>query len=65
MIDVNLFIDEDKRMYLYFSRCCYHNATYDEKLRRYIEESNICAVELNTDWWYKKEPIMPTIKDNY
>lgn len=65
MIDVNLFIDEDRRMYLYFSRCCYHNATYDNNLKKYIEESNICAVELNTDWWYKKEPIMPTIKDNY
>lgn len=65
MIDVNLFIDEDRCMYLYFSRCCYHNATYDEKLKRYIEESNICAVELNIEWWYSKEPTMPTIKKSY
>ena len=64
-IDVNLFIDGDKKIYLYFSRCCYHNAVFDERLHKYIEESNICVVELDNKWWFSKEPIMPTIKDEY
>lgn len=65
-IDADIFIDDDKRIYLYFSRCCYRNCVYDEKLDKYIEESNICVVELNNDWWFTKgEPIMPTIKSDY
>ena len=65
MIDVNLFIDEDKCMYLFFSRCCYHNATYDNDLNKFIEESNICAVELDIKWWYSPTPTMPQIKTEY
>lgn len=64
-IDVNLFFDDDNRIYLYFSRCCYHNAVFDVKLNKYIEESNICAVELDRDWWISPTPIMPTIKKEY
>lgn len=64
-IDINLFFDDDKRIYLYFSRCCYHNAIWDEQYHRFVEESNICCVELETAWWYSKEPIMPTIKKEY
>ena len=65
MIDANLFFDNDK-IYLYYSRCCYKNVRYDEKLNKFIEESNIVAVELNTDWWYDKEgKTMPTVKDRF
>ena len=65
-IDANIFIDDDKRVYLYFSRCCYRNCVLDEKLNKYIEESNICVVELNNDWWFRSgEPIMPTVKNEY
>ena len=64
-IDVNLFFDEDK-IYLYYSRCCYHNVVYDKKLKKFIEESNILAVELETDWWFDKEAkMMPTIRPSY
>lgn len=64
-IDMNLFFDGDK-MYLYYSRCCYKNVRYDEKLDKFIEESNIVAVELNTEWWYDKEAkTMPTIKERF
>ncbi len=65
MIDVNLFFDEDK-IYMYYSRCCYKNVRYDKKLNKFIEESNIVAVELNTDWWFDKEAkTMPTVKERF
>lgn len=65
-IDVNLFFDDDGKMYLYYSRCCYHNCVYDEHLKKYIEESNILCVELTTDWWFDKNASkMPVIKDEY
>lgn len=65
MIDVNLFFDNDK-IYMYYSRCCYKNVRYDQKLNKLIEESNIVAVELETDWWFDKEAkTMPTIKQKY
>lgn len=65
MIDVNLFFDEEK-IYMFYSRCCYRNCLYDEEYNRFVEESNIVAVELNTDWWYDKEAkTMPTIKKEY
>ena len=50
-IDANVFFDDDGRMYLYYSRNAYRNWVWDEDLGKYIEESNIYAVELNTDWW--------------
>ena len=65
MIDVNLFFDGDK-IYMYYSRCCYKNVRYDKKLNKFIEESNIVAVELETDWWFDKDAkTMPTVKKEY
>lgn len=64
-IDANVMFD-DNRIYLYYSRCCYHNCVYDENLHRYIEESNILGVELNTDWWFDKDAkTMPTVKEEF
>ena len=65
MIDVNLFFDEN-RIYMFYSRCCYMNCLFDEKYQKFVEESNIVAVELNTEWWYDPEAkTMPTIKQEY
>ncbi len=65
MIDVNLFFDENK-IYMFYSRCCYMNCLFDEEYQKFIEESNIVAVELNTDWWFDKEAkTMPSIKNEY
>lgn len=64
IIDASLFFDQEK-IYLFYSRCCYKNCLYDQKLHRFVEESNIDCVELNTDWWYAKTPKMPTIKQSY
>lgn len=64
-IDASLLI-EDNRIILYFSRCCYQNCLYDDELKKYVEESNICAVELETDWWFDKTgKTMPTITKKY
>lgn len=65
MIDVNLFFDENK-IYMFYSRCCYRNCLFDEKYQKFVEESNIVAVELKTDWWFDKEAkTMPSIKEEY
>lgn len=65
-IDADFFIDEDQRMYLYYSRCCYRNCLFDGKLGKYIEESNILGVELEPDFWYDKTASMqPKIKKQY
>lgn len=50
-IDPNVFFDADGRIYLYFSRNAYRNWVWDTDLGKYIEESNIYAVELTRDWW--------------
>lgn len=50
-IDPNVFFDDDGRIYLYFSRNAYRNWVWDTDLGKYIEESNIYAVELDRDWW--------------
>ena len=65
-IDADFFIDEDGRMYLYYSRCCYRNCLYDKHLNKYVEESNILGVELDPDFWYDKEAKMsPRVKEEY
>lgn len=62
-IDVDLFFD-DGRIYMYYSRCCYRNNLYDPQFRKYIEESNILGVELDSSFWYDKTATMvPRIKD--
>ena len=63
-IDVNLLFD-DKNIYLYCSRNCYKNDHYDQNIKAYIEESIIIGVELESEWWYSKTPIMPKIKKEY
>jgi hypothetical protein len=50
-IDPNVFFDADGRIYLYYSRNAYRNWVWDNDLDKYIEESNIYAVELTGDWW--------------
>lgn len=50
-IDPNVFFDDTGRIFLYFSRNAYRNWVWDEVLGRYIEESNIYAVELDSAWW--------------
>lgn len=63
-IDANLFIDNG-HIYLFASRNCYHNCLYDDRRGKFVEESTIIGVELETDWWHQKEPVMPTIKKEY
>jgi hypothetical protein len=61
-IDPNLFID-DGHFYLFFSRCCYKNCLYDPHYRKFIEESDILAVELDPAFWYDPEAkTMPSIR---
>ncbi|KAL6858150.1 hypothetical protein ACO1O0_005603 [Amphichorda felina] len=50
-IDVNIFFDEDDRIYLYVSRNAYRNWNWDADLGKYIEESNIIVVEMDRAWW--------------
>ncbi|MFZ3572994.1 family 43 glycosylhydrolase [Streptomyces sp. BH097] len=65
MIDANLLFDEG-RIYLYFSSNAYRNWVWDTRLGKYIEESNIAAVELTTRWWRDPEgATMPTIHPRY
>jgi hypothetical protein len=53
-------------MFLYYSRCCYRNWVYDEKLGKFIEESNVNCIEITTDWFYDKEgKTMPQVLDKY
>ncbi|GAA1295472.1 family 43 glycosylhydrolase [Saccharothrix xinjiangensis] len=65
-IDPNVFFDADGRVYLYFSRNAYRNWVWDDDLGKYVEESNIYAVELTGDWW--RDPTgrtMPAIAPAY
>jgi hypothetical protein len=50
-IDADVYFERDGRQYLYFSRNAYRNWVWDTDLGKYIEESNILAVELTRDWW--------------
>ncbi|WYZ45809.1 hypothetical protein EsH8_IX_000034 [Colletotrichum jinshuiense] len=50
-IDPNIFFDKDGRIYLYTSRNAYRNWNWDDGLGKYIEESNIIAVEMDRRWW--------------
>jgi hypothetical protein len=65
-IDPDVFFDHNGRQYLYYSRNAYRNWNWDTDLHKYIEESNILAVELTTAWW--NDPTgrtMPTIAPRY
>ncbi|KAI9154732.1 hypothetical protein HJFPF1_07289 [Paramyrothecium foliicola] len=50
-IDVNIFFDDDGRVYLYLSRNAYRNWNWDAQLGKYVEESNIIVVEMDRAWW--------------
>ncbi|HEY2319145.1 MAG TPA: family 43 glycosylhydrolase [Solirubrobacteraceae bacterium] len=65
-IDPDVFFDSSGRIYLYYSRNAYRNWVWDTDLGKYIEESNIYAVELTKAWW--NDPTgrtMPTIAPQY
>jgi Glycosyl hydrolases family 43 len=65
-IDPDVFFDSSGRVYLYFSRNAYRNWVWDYDLGKYIEESNIYAVQLTKTWW--NDPTgrtMPTIAPQY
>jgi hypothetical protein len=65
-IDPDVYFDADGRIYLYYSRNAYRNWVWDDDLGKYIEESNIYAVELTGDWW--RDPTgttMPAIAPAY
>src|SRR6476620_4478013 len=65
-IDPDVFFDSDGRTYLYFSRNAYRNWGWDTDLGKYIEESNIYAVEITNDWWNDpRGQTMPTIAPAY
>jgi GH43 family beta-xylosidase len=64
-IDPDVLFDHG-RTYLYFSRNAYRNWVWDDDLGKYIEESNIYAVELTNDWWNDpKGRTMPSITWRY
>lgn len=65
-IDPDVFFDSSGHVYLYYSRNAYRNWVWDTDLHKYIEESNIYAVELTKAWW--EDPTgrtMPTIAPHY
>lgn len=64
-IDPNVFFDDDGGIYLYYSRNAYRNWVWDTALGKYIEESNIYAVKLTTEWWESDAPVMPTVDSSY
>lgn len=65
VIDVNLMFDDDK-IFMYFSRSCYMNSRFDETTQKFIEESHVAGIELDTEWWYSKDASqMPKIKKEY
>ena len=65
-IDPNVFFASNGHVYLYFSRNAYRNWVWDSDLGKYIEESNIYAVELTKDWWNDATGrTMPTIAPRY
>src|SRR5438309_473194 len=54
------------RSHLYFSRNAYRNWVWDSDLGKYIEESNIYAVELTRAWWNDRTGrTMPSIARRY
>ncbi len=66
MIDPDVFFDSSGHVYLYYSRNAYRNWVWDYDLGKYIEESNIYAVELTKDWWNDPSGrTMPTIAPQY
>lgn len=64
-IDADMLV-EDGHIYLFYSRCCYENNLPDQRFDKFVEESNILAVELDPAFWYDKEAkMMPTIHPSF
>jgi hypothetical protein len=64
-IDPDVFFASDGHQYMYYSRAT-RNWVWDSALGKYVEESDILAVELTTSWW--ADPAgrtMPTIAPSY
>ena len=65
-IDPDVYFGHDGRQYLYYSRNAYRNWVWDTDLGKYIEESNIYAVQLTSAWWQDpRGRTMPTIAPRY
>jgi GH43 family beta-xylosidase len=65
-IDPDVYFAKDGRQYLFYSRNAYRNWVWDDQLGKYIESSDIGAVELTTKWWNDpKGRTMPTIAPKY
>lgn len=65
-IDPDIFFDSSGKMYLYVSRNAYRNWVWDDDLNKYIEESNLIAVQLTSDWWHDPSgQTMPAIDPSY
>lgn len=65
-IDPDVYFDDTGKIYLYYSRNAYRNWVWDSDLHKYIEESNIYAVQLNTGWWDDPSGrTMPTVTASY
>ena len=70
-IDPNVFFDygDDGGLdgiYLFFSRNCYRNWIWDDKYEKYVEESNIYVVKLDTEWWWDPEArTMPRVHQEF
>jgi hypothetical protein len=65
-IDPNVFFARDGRKYLYVSRNAYRNWNWDTDLGKYIEESDIIAVPLDSAWWNDpRGRTMPHIPASY
>ncbi len=61
-IDPDLLFAPDGRIYMYFSRNAYRHWVWDPQLHKYLEQSEIDAVQLTDGWW--NDPTgrtMPTV----
>ncbi len=61
-IDPDLLFASNGRIYMYFSRNAYRHWVWDPQLHKYLEQSEIDAVQLTDAWW--NDPTgrtMPTI----
>jgi hypothetical protein len=50
-IDPNVVWDDEGQIWLFFSRNAYRNWVWSDEFDKYIEESNIYAVQLDDTWW--------------
>ena len=61
IIDIDIFFEND-HLYFYFSRCCYKNYVFDNKIGKFVEESHILCAEFDPEFWFdKKGQMMPQV----